>query len=159
MKSSRFFIRDLVLGALLCMAAPGVLAGGPGAETASPPPMAGARASSRPAVDEVRERVIAFLSERVRRDPEDMVALNRLAGEYLGRYRQSGDDGDLLKSQAMAEQSLKSVPESENPGGLAARARARFALHHFDEAREMGLRLVAFEPDKQCRAKYEVGLK
>ena len=111
--------------------------------------MAGARASSRPAVDEVRERVIAFLSERVRRDPEDMVALNRLAGEYLGRYRQSGDDGDLLKSQAMAEQSLKSVPESENPGGLAARARARFALHHFDEAREMGLRLVQYDPDKR----------
>jgi tetratricopeptide (TPR) repeat protein len=88
------------------------------------------------------------LSERVRRDPEDMLALNRLAGEYLGRYRQSGDDGDLLKAGAMAEQSLKSVPEAQNPGGLGALARARFALHHFDEARAMALRLVEYVPDK-----------
>ena len=76
-------------------------------------------------MDQVREGVIAFLNKRVRDDPEDMVALNRLAGEYLGRYRQSGEDGDLLKSEAMAEQSLKSVPEGENPGGLAARPRGR----------------------------------
>jgi tetratricopeptide (TPR) repeat protein len=122
---------------------------GPGADPANRPPVASTRAATQPAPGDVRERVIRFLGDRVRRDPEDIVALNRLAGEYLARYRRSGEDGDLYKSAATAEQSLRAVPADQNTGGLAARARALFALHRFGEARDLALKLVDLEPGKR----------
>jgi tetratricopeptide (TPR) repeat protein len=122
---------------------------GPGADPANRPPVASTRAASQPASADVRERVIRFLSDRVRRDPEDIVALNRLAGEYLAHYRRTGDDGDLYRSAATAEQSLRAVPADQNAAGLAARARALFALHRFGEARDLALKLVGLDPDKR----------
>ena len=65
--------------------------------------------------------VIRFLEDRVARDPDDIVALNRLAGEYLRRFRETGDDADLDRSYRTAEQSLKAVPAEVNAGGLEAR--------------------------------------
>jgi tetratricopeptide (TPR) repeat protein len=94
-------------------------------------------------------RVIRFLEDRIRKDPDDITALNRLSGGYLHRYRESGDDDDLTRAAQTAAQSLRSVHSEENTAGLAARARAEFALHRFAASRDDGLQLVQFEPDKQ----------
>jgi tetratricopeptide (TPR) repeat protein len=122
------------------------------------PPSASAPArppASRPATASVlstagvRASVIRFLEERVRRDPEDIIALNRLAGEYLLRFRDSGDDADVSLSLKSAEQSLASVPAEFNKGALAARAKASFTLHRFAEARSDAVKLVALDPAKR----------
>src|SRR4051812_2150038 len=65
------------------------------------------------------QRVMRFLENRIKDDPDDITALNRLSSEYIQRYRDSGDDRDLKRSLAIAEQSLKSVPAEQNTGGLA----------------------------------------
>jgi len=146
----QLFRQTLIPCAVLFGGAAVMADGGPGADPANRPPVASTRAASPPAPGgDVRERVIRFLADRVRRDPDDVVALNRLAGEYLARYRRSGDDGDLYKSAGTAEQSLRAVPADQNAGGLAARTRALFALHRFGEARDLALKLIDLEPDKR----------
>jgi tetratricopeptide (TPR) repeat protein len=117
-----------------------------GAKAGNPSQVASTRPSS---TNDAHRRVILFLEERVRRDPEDITALNRLAGEYLSRFRRSGDDRDLTLALSTAAQSLRSVPAAQNSGGLAAQARATFALHGFARARDMGLKLVELEPAKR----------
>jgi tetratricopeptide (TPR) repeat protein len=93
--------------------------------------------------------VIRFLEERVKSDPADMVALNRLADEYLRRFRETGDDRDLARSAEAAGRSLAAVPAAVNKGGLAARARAALALHRFAAARDDALQLVELDPAKR----------
>jgi tetratricopeptide (TPR) repeat protein len=110
--------------------------------------------ASRPTTQPVRAEdphalVIRFLEARVRRDPDDITAQNRLAGEYLRRFRQSGDDRDLTRAATAASESLRSVPAAQNSMGLAARARAAFALHGFAAARDMAFRLVEQQSDKR----------
>jgi len=92
--------------------------------------------------------IIRFLEERVGRDPDDITAENRLAGQYLWQFRQTGDDRYIGLSAAAAARSLKSVPAEQNSAALGAKARAEFTLHHFAEARDDGLQLVNQEPDK-----------
>ena len=87
----------------------------------------GCAAAPAPAADDPPQvstvsGVIRFLEERVTRDPDDMIALNRLSAEYLRRFRETGDDADLDRSFRAAEQSLKAVPAEVNAGGLAARS-------------------------------------
>jgi tetratricopeptide (TPR) repeat protein len=119
---------------------------GPSAAPSAP----ATRATSRPAPSGGADGlVIRFLEDRIRRDPDDITALNRLAGEYLRRFRRTGDDRDLTLSAGVAAQSLRSVPAAQNSAGLAARARALFALHDFAAARDMGNQLVEQEPDKR----------
>src|SRR4051812_8849355 len=55
----------------------------------------GTQPASAAAQSQTQVRVIRFLEDRVRRDPEDAIALNRLANEYLRRFRDTGDDHDL----------------------------------------------------------------
>jgi tetratricopeptide (TPR) repeat protein len=115
-------------------------------------PPAATSPSSLPAMsaaDEHSALVIRFLEQRVGRDPDDITAQNRLAGEYLHRFRLSGDDRDLFRALAAAERSLAAVPGEVNSSGLAARARAKFALHGFAAARDDGLRLVEQVQDKR----------
>lgn len=92
---------------------------------------------------------IRFLEDRVKRDPDDLVSLNRLSGEYLARFRDSGDDGDLERALKAAEQSLQVVPGDLNKGGVTARAHAAFSLHRFATARDDARQLLKFEPDKR----------
>lgn len=138
-------VRVAVAAAVLFCAAPL-----PGAEQADS--AATQRSSDAPAApaDEVpNSRVIRFLEERITRDPGDVVALNRLAGEYLLRFRDTGNDADIERSAAAAARSLEAVPAELNPGGLAARGHAEFSLHRFAAARDDARTLVPLEPDKR----------
>jgi tetratricopeptide (TPR) repeat protein len=108
-----------------------------------------APASQPTLLEERNARIIRFREDRIQHDPDDITALNRLAGEYLRRFRQTGDDVDLILSKKAALESLRSVPAKQNSSALAAHARAVFALHGFAAARDMALQLVEQESGKR----------
>ncbi len=91
---------------------------------------------------------IRTLEDRVRRDPEDFSALNRLAEAYLQQARETGNTEYIALAARAARASLDSVPEARNTGGLAALTQAEFASHDFTSARNNALRLSELDPGK-----------
>src|SRR2546423_2288837 len=59
--------------------------------TAPAPPTSPPPAVPLAADDASSANAIRFLEERVKRDPDDFVALNKLCGYYLQRQREAGD--------------------------------------------------------------------
>lgn len=121
--------------------------------TAGPVAVAAPRAPAvvSPAVvpgDGATARAIALLEERVRRDPDNFVVQNMLAGYYLRRVRETGDHAHLASSLQAARASLAAIPAEGNPGGLAALAMAEAASHDFATAARHGERLVQIAPNK-----------
>ena len=94
------------------------------------------------------EAVIRFFENKVKNDPEDFGANNKLAGLYLQKLRETGSVQYLELATRAAQTSLDSVPEVRNAGGLAALALAEFASHEFVSAKEHALRLIELEPGK-----------
>jgi len=113
------------------------------------PPAAPLEADARAA-----DAAIRALEERVKRDPEDHAALNRLAGYYLQRARETGSADYIDLAARAARRSLASVPEVRNTGGLAALTQAEFASHDFALARDHALQLTKLDPGKS----YSYGL-
>ncbi len=91
---------------------------------------------------------INFLQERVKRDPEDTHALNRLSGEYMQRLRETGDTRWLGMARDAAKQSLLVVPAPHNPDGLVACAVVCQAEHQFREAKVHAETLQGLRPGK-----------
>lgn len=75
-----------------------------------------------------------FLEQRVQRDPEDILARNLLAGEYLQAFRRTGDADFIRRAADSAEASLKVLGEPGNAGAFAARGAVNLARHRFPEA-------------------------
>ncbi len=91
---------------------------------------------------------IRFLEARVKQDPEDFVAYNKLAGYYLQRLRETGNIAYLDLTARVARASLAAVPAVQNTGGLAALAQAEFASHNFAAARDHAVQLTKLDPLK-----------
>jgi tetratricopeptide (TPR) repeat protein len=94
------------------------------------------------------ESAIRFLESKLKRDPEDFSANNKLAALYLQKLRETGNAQYLDLAFRAARASLASVPEVRNAGGLAALAQAEFAAHEFQSARDHALKLIEIEPRK-----------
>jgi tetratricopeptide (TPR) repeat protein len=94
------------------------------------------------------DRVRRFLEERVQRDPDDILAQNRLADLYLQRLRETGDYEWLRRADEAAKRSLASVPAEQNATGLFMQARVEYESHHFAAARDRALALTKIEPGK-----------
>ena len=94
------------------------------------------------------EQVLRFLEERVRQDPDDITALNRLAGMYLQRARESGSVDFILLASRKVKQSLAAVPGELNADGLTNRGRVQFQSHEFAAARDTARQIVRIAPDK-----------
>jgi tetratricopeptide (TPR) repeat protein len=94
------------------------------------------------------EQAIRFLGNRVRRDPDDHAAQNRLAGYYLLRARATGSRDDLALAFRSARASLRSVGAERNTGGLAVLAQAELATHAFAEARDHAIELTRLVPGR-----------
>ena len=94
------------------------------------------------------DRVQRFLEDRVRTDPDDITAQNRLADIYLQRLREHGDYEWLRRAQEAARRSLASVPAEQNATGLYMQARVQYESHHFAAARDLALKLTKMEPAK-----------
>jgi tetratricopeptide (TPR) repeat protein len=91
---------------------------------------------------------IRFLEDRIKRDGDDFVAHNKLAGAYLQRLRETGDIAYLDLAMRAAKASLTILPAEQNKSGLAVLAQAKYSSHDFAGARDDALRLVELEPDK-----------
>jgi len=83
--------------------------------------------------DERRDNLIAFWEGAVRENhTSDMLSPRELASQYLQRYREQGDIGDVLRAQHMAQRSLG--VESRNIGAIAEMASVMLTLHRFRAA-------------------------
>jgi tetratricopeptide (TPR) repeat protein len=107
-----------------------------------------AMAAANSPAPENPERVRQFLEDRVRADPDDIIAQNRLAEIYLQRLRDNGDYEWLRRAQEAARKSLASVPAEQNATGLFRRAQVEYESHHFAVARDLARSLTKIEPGK-----------
>ena len=119
-----------------------------GVQSAKPEPASVAPAQPIAANGGADDSAIRFLESRLKNDPEDFSANNKLAGLYLQKLRETGSAQYLELAFRTAHASLNSVPEVRNQGGLAALALAEFGAHEFTAARDHALRLIELEPAK-----------
>src|SRR5712692_11667840 len=94
------------------------------------------------------EQTIRFLENRIKHDPEDFIALNKLAGYYLQRVRETGDLTYLKLASHAAQASLATMPPERNTGGLTALTQVELTSHDFVAARDHAKRLTELEPDE-----------
>ena len=92
--------------------------------------------------------LIPELESRVAQNPGDFVALNKLAGYYLQRQRETGEDKYIMLAGQAAKSSLAVIPAERNPGALAALAQVELASHEFATARDYAEQLIKLEPQK-----------
>ena len=81
----------------------------------------------------IRAKTIAFEESRLPQDPEDQITPRMLSEQYLQRYRERGDVGDVLRAEAAARRSLRNQPRG-NVAALGALASAQLTLHRFRDA-------------------------
>jgi tetratricopeptide (TPR) repeat protein len=93
-----------------------------------------------------RDSSVAFLESRYGKNAQDMIVPRMLSSEYLQRYRERGDVGDVLRARAAAQTSLRVMPR-ENMAGDMALASADLALHRFREARAYIAAARRVQPD------------
>jgi len=91
------------------------------------------------------EQAIRFLEDRVKRDPDDFIALNKLTGYYLLRLRETGSATWLDLAARAARNSLKAIPAEQNLGGLSLLAQVEFASHDFASARDHAEQLTRLD--------------
>jgi len=80
-----------------------------------------------------RDQTIAFYEQRVKRDPQDQISARMLAQQYMQRYRESGDIGDITRSIKQANRSIALQP-GNNWGAYEILASGETALHLFRTA-------------------------
>jgi tetratricopeptide (TPR) repeat protein len=81
----------------------------------------------------IRARTIAFEEARAASDGGDQITPRLLAAQYLQRYRERGDAGDVLRAEAAARLSLRRQPRN-NVAALQELAAAQVTLHRFRDA-------------------------
>jgi Flp pilus assembly protein TadD len=91
---------------------------------------------------------IRFLEDRVKRDPDDFIAYNKLAGCYLQRQRETGSLDYLALAARAAHASLSAMPAEQNVGGVAALAQVANSSHDFLGARDHALKLIQLDGSK-----------
>ncbi len=95
--------------------------------------------------DERRGQLIAFWEGAVaEHHRNDMFSPRQLAGQYLQRYRETGDIGDVLRAKHMAERSLSIEPR--NIAATAEMAAVMLTLHRFRESLRYVERNIPYDP-------------
>ncbi|HMZ22350.1 MAG TPA: hypothetical protein PLD20_30745, partial [Blastocatellia bacterium] len=83
---------------------------------ASPASSPAAKPTAIPAAAPISEEAAAgdgairFLEDRVKKDPDDFIALNKLGGYYQLKLRETGNLQWLTLAKHTAEASLKAIP-------------------------------------------------
>jgi tetratricopeptide (TPR) repeat protein len=93
---------------------------------------------------------VRFLEDRVKNDPDDLVALNKLSSYYLQLFREKADPTYLTLALKAARESLRVVPAEENIEGLFSLAQTQFQTHDFVSARDNARKLIALRSTKSC---------
>ncbi|HET9532430.1 MAG TPA: tetratricopeptide repeat protein, partial [Blastocatellia bacterium] len=117
-------------------------------ESSSSPPPSVPPAAPITSDEEAIKISLRFLEDRIKRDPDDFIAYNQLAGYYLQFLRESSDTRYLDLALRSARASLAVLPPEMNADGLAALAQAEFASHEFIAARDHAQLLIQLEPRK-----------
>ena len=89
---------------------------------------------------------VGFLEDRVKSDPDDIVALNKLSNYYLQLHRETDDVQYLDQALRAAQSSLRILPADQNLGALRALAQAEYETHNFLLARDHAQELTEYEP-------------
>src|SRR5882724_5320460 len=110
-----------------------------GAARRAPPPLALSET-------EVRNLDIEFYRARVARDPLGARDRAQLAGLYLSRARETGDNGDLVRAEETARGSLANR-RSRNGKALAVLVNSLLAQHRYSEALAAARDLAELEPE------------
>lgn len=97
---------------------------------------------------EPANETIRFLEARIKADPDDFVAHNKLASAYMQQMRETGNIEYLDMALEAAKISLAVLPAENNKGGLSALAHAEFSSHDFVNARDHARRLIEIDPGK-----------
>jgi tetratricopeptide (TPR) repeat protein len=99
-----------------------------------------------------RNALIAFYEARARHDSSDQITRRVLGGEYLQRFRETGDLNDVTRALAVASASLRMQPQG-NVQALGVIASSDIALHRFGAALAAEQSAVEAEPfDDNSRA-------
>ncbi|MEA2787334.1 MAG: hypothetical protein QOF71_3438 [Candidatus Eremiobacteraeota bacterium] len=104
-----------------------------------------------------RDPNITFLESRAAKTHGDMLTPRLLSAEYLQRYRERGDIGDVVRAEHAARASLAAMPH-RNVAGDAALAGALLTLHRFREAKAAIVDARRSEPGNTGLAAEEAGL-
>ncbi|MFY9662954.1 MAG: hypothetical protein WAK19_00750 [Candidatus Cybelea sp.] len=80
-----------------------------------------------------RDATIGFYESQARLDSDDQITRRMLGGEYLQRFRETGDLNDVTRAAEMAKQSLRLQP-SGNIQALSVLASSDLAFHRFEPA-------------------------
>jgi tetratricopeptide (TPR) repeat protein len=118
----------------------------PSKSTAIAPPANTSAAQPLRKGNDTTMMAVGFLEERVKSDPDDIVALNKLAAYYLQLHRETEDVSYLDLSLRSARSSLRVLPVEQNLGGLRALAQAEYETHNFVSARDHATELTEYEP-------------
>ena len=102
--------------------------------------------AASPLVGGAADATRAFLEARIKQDPLDFTAQNRLSAVYIGQLRETGDLAYLELAAQAAKASLAAVPAPPNVGGLAALAITEFENHHFNEALQLSSQAYQLDP-------------
>jgi tetratricopeptide (TPR) repeat protein len=110
------------------------------------------RAASQPYVAPIlpdylmRNRTIAFYEKRVKGDPQDQISARILGAQYMQRYREGLDVGDLARALHQARRALMLQPQN-NAGADEVIASAYYAMHRFQAALKYETAAHAEQPD------------
>ncbi len=91
-----------------------------------------------------RNAIVSDFERDVKRHPDQLVT-NLLAAQYLQRYRERADVGDLLRAVAMTKQSLALQPR-DNVAAESTMVSALSALHQFRAAKRYADDVVRLTP-------------
>jgi tetratricopeptide (TPR) repeat protein len=105
-------------------------------------------AAPLPSEAESRAQAVRWLEARVKGDPDDTVAQNKLGSYYLQNLRETGNLTYLELAERAAQASLKSVPAELNRGALSLLAQTEFAAHNFTATRDHAQQLVQMDSQK-----------
>ncbi|HET9030839.1 MAG TPA: tetratricopeptide repeat protein [Candidatus Aquilonibacter sp.] len=102
-----------------------------------------------------RDRLIGFFERQVRAAPRDQIQMRMLAQQYMQRYRERFDTGDLVRARYYAERSVRLQPQGNTPARMAL---ASVDLSYHDFARALRNEEDAFrgEPDNVA-ARAQIG--
>ena len=89
---------------------------------------------------------VHFFERRVKADPEDFIAWNRLGDLALVRYQETGKLAWFRRAAEAAGFSLKIVAPELNPAGLFLQARVDLSGHRFAQARDRARQLRILQP-------------
>jgi tetratricopeptide (TPR) repeat protein len=91
---------------------------------------------------------VRFLEDRVKSDPDDVIALQKLANYYLQLHRETADVRYLELALRSARSSLRVLPADQNLGALLVLAQAEYQTHDFISARDHAKELTEYQPRK-----------